>query len=754
MFPDQGAQGWPGTNFGNACDGSTYTYKNGSTELLSGCTYIGQDIEDCQTQYGKKVLLSLGGGYPANNYLKNDTSAINFANFLWGAFGPYIEEDTGNGSVSAWEAAGGPRPFGKAGVDGFDFDIETIDLSPTPTDDSGDDITDYKSRGYATMIDHFKNSLFTQDLSKDYYISGAPQCVVPDAHLSDAIANSWFDFLFVQFYNTPQCSARAGYNAITANSTTTKRDDGGFTFNEWTQQASLNPDVKVYLGLPASQDAAGDPSFYLTPQEVAVVVGDIFNNTKFGGIMVWEATYSANNVIDGIDYAGNMKELLEYVEESQEPQPTNSTSSAAPSGTGAVSSSYPSGSPTPYPVNGTSSEVPYPFSTTSASYVPLPTVSSYLPANGTMTATDSVPSTYTASTSATFAVSSGSAVSSGFASSATGPSAYSSETSVSVSATVGPVSGGPSSAVTSSGASSSRVASASGASASSIASGASTPSSTSTTSASSALATCAAPTLCPGCDGLGFEAGNELFVLACNTGCSGTVIQTVPALRFGKRDAEPDFQSCIEECSNTDGCVAVTYESAALECTMYSSVDGAYGEAGVQFAYVQGLDVTFSNNATTSATGVSSAPASTVSSAAAGAATGVTSGAGSTITAAPVNGAAPSQTTITEYSTTVITEIHCASTVTNCPASSTQLITSTIPTATAVLPLSTSTIYSTTVETIISCAATVVNCPARSTSFVTKSSPVATTVVPMTTSTVYTTTLRTITSCAATVTVC
>jgi len=62
VFPNQGESGYPGTNFGNQCGGSTSTTPSGDhTQLLSDCSLIGPDIKLCQSM-GKKILLSLGGG--------------------------------------------------------------------------------------------------------------------------------------------------------------------------------------------------------------------------------------------------------------------------------------------------------------------------------------------------------------------------------------------------------------------------------------------------------------------------------------------------------------------------------------------------------------------------------------------------------------------------------------------------------------------------------------------------------------------
>ena len=182
MFPDQnGTYGYPGTNFGNACGGYYVDSKNETTKLLGSCPQIGADITYCQSQ-GKKILLSLGGG-STGVFVASDDSAKSFAEFLYSAFGPVSP---------SWQ---GPRPFGNASVDGFDFDIEA----------SANAIPTALGYGYATMVNHLR-TLGTM------MITASPQCIVPDANLGNALASAPFDAVFVQFYNTPQCSARAYFD--------------------------------------------------------------------------------------------------------------------------------------------------------------------------------------------------------------------------------------------------------------------------------------------------------------------------------------------------------------------------------------------------------------------------------------------------------------------------------------------------------------------------------------------------------------
>ncbi|KAI4157865.1 MAG: hypothetical protein L6R39_000594 [Caloplaca ligustica] len=280
IFPDQVNGGYPGTNFGNQCGPETFENKDGTTSpLLSNCPFIGPDIKTCQAM-GKKILLSLGGAIPNNQSVKNDDSARSFAKFLWNAFGP----------VDA--TYDGPRPFGDAVVDGFDFDIESA-IS------DNDASTQY--RGYGTMIDTLR-IYFAADVRKQYYISGSPQCVIPDAHLAHPIETSWFDFLFIQFYNTPHCSARAYFDA---NYGKQGDEPSHISFDAWVgfiRTMAMNKDVKLYLGLPAapSTQLAYDIKMYIAPDDVINLI-ELFQcryPQEFGGIMVYEATYSEQNQIE------------------------------------------------------------------------------------------------------------------------------------------------------------------------------------------------------------------------------------------------------------------------------------------------------------------------------------------------------------------------------------------------------------------------------------------------------------------------
>ncbi|KAF2270835.1 glycoside hydrolase [Lojkania enalia] len=316
---------FPATNFANACGEEMYQYADGTNSgLRSNCPSIGPGIKECQAA-GKKVLLSVGGGWPTDYYLETSEIAEYFAEFLWGAFGPQTSE---------WVDAGKPRPFGDASVDGFDLDIESF-VSPAPFDG-------YQYANYGAFVSHLKDVLFPTGPST-YYISGAPQCVIPDARLADAIATSAFDFVFVQFYNTPTCSSRAGINGLSAGST-------DFTFDDWVawlKSNSANPGVKMYLGLPAGTDGAPyDTDSYLTPIEANQLISYYGQKHSdiFGGVMLWEATVSYRNQICEKGYSTWIKDILSGKEISE--ACASSTSSVASSTSASSTSSAPTVSPT------------------------------------------------------------------------------------------------------------------------------------------------------------------------------------------------------------------------------------------------------------------------------------------------------------------------------------------------------------------------------------------------------------------------
>ncbi|KAK4674367.1 Chitinase 2 [Podospora pseudopauciseta] len=280
---DPSGANWPGTNFGSHCDGVYYKYNGANTNVQSDCGKIAADIRYCQKK-GKKVLLSIGGEWKttANYDLSNEAEGRRFALFVWQAFGPRIA-----GSIV-------PRPFddyylnaeeGEENFvfDGFDFDIEkSYDAN--------------QSKGYIAMISSLRQFMATPQLNpnnRQFLITAAPECPLNDPYykMKHIIKNSKFDLLFVQFYNNPGC------HGVTNNN-----------FDAWAShlQSTASSGAKIFIGLPGSTNAVqnGEASGYLTPTNLRTVINKFKGRAAFGGVMIYDATYGARNIVSGSSPAG------------------------------------------------------------------------------------------------------------------------------------------------------------------------------------------------------------------------------------------------------------------------------------------------------------------------------------------------------------------------------------------------------------------------------------------------------------------
>ncbi|KAK8570428.1 hypothetical protein V6N13_003108 [Hibiscus sabdariffa] len=225
------------------------TFGNGQTPMINlaghcdpysnGCTGLSSDIKSCQAK-GVKLILSLGGG--AGSYsLASSDDARQVATYLWNNF-------LGGTSSS--------RPLGPAVLDGIDFDIEG------GTGEHWDDLAKYLS-GYSKK-------------GKKVYLTAAPQCPFPDAWVGNALKTGVFDYVWVQFYNNPPCQ----YSSA----------DIANLEDAWKQWTSDIPATKIFLGLPASPDAAGS-GFIPVNDLTSKVLPAIKNSSKYGGVMLWSKYY-------------------------------------------------------------------------------------------------------------------------------------------------------------------------------------------------------------------------------------------------------------------------------------------------------------------------------------------------------------------------------------------------------------------------------------------------------------------------------
>jgi chitinase len=286
---DVSGLGYPATNFAGHCAGSVYVnHANGiSSELLSDCTLISDDITKCQA-LGKKVLLSIGGELSSvNNYTVSDPArGVEFADFMWEAFGP----------VNA--ASTVVRPFGSAVVDGFDFDIESDFSNPEQ-----DTQRQYQAQlGYVSMIQRLRSHF--ADSGGNYIITGAPQCPTNPAYfqMQTIITQATFDILWVQFYNNPSCEAiPSNANWLDA-----------FGYGAWEAYlpATASKDAKIFIGLPGSPQAAGNG--YLEPDALKTLLDQYKVKPSFGGVMFWDANFASNKtgIPNGRTYYENAHDII------------------------------------------------------------------------------------------------------------------------------------------------------------------------------------------------------------------------------------------------------------------------------------------------------------------------------------------------------------------------------------------------------------------------------------------------------------
>lgn len=235
-------------------------------------------------------MLSIGGATYTEGGFSSAAAAVTAAQNVWAMFGP---EQTGS-SVN--------RPFGTAVVDGFDFDFESTTSNMASF-----------GQKLRTLMD-----AATEAGDKSYYLSAAPQCPYPDAADNDMLDGAvYFDWIQVQFYNN-----YCGVNSFVPGATT----QNNFNFNTWDTWAktvSLNPDVKVLMGIPANTGAAG--SGYTTGVTLQAAIQYSASFSSFGGVMMWDMSQLYQNV-------GYLAEIVADLD-SDATAPTSTAVTTAPSTT-------------------------------------------------------------------------------------------------------------------------------------------------------------------------------------------------------------------------------------------------------------------------------------------------------------------------------------------------------------------------------------------------------------------------------------
>ena len=238
----------PGINFADHCGTLFDKYVS-----LFHCPEIGYQIKVCQSKQ-KRVMISLGGAVGLYGF-SSDDQAEQFATTIWNMF-------LGGKDPNV------PRPFDSTILDGIDLDIEAS-----------------AKTGYVAFVKKIRALMTASD--NQYYISAAPQCPFPDAHLGpsqgtplqDAITA--VDFLNVQFYNN--------YCKYTEGSTS----DFIKSWKQWSSLQTSNPKIKILVGLYADPKGNG----YVNANSLPNLFKLVNSDPAFGGAMVWDAAWSQNNLV-------------------------------------------------------------------------------------------------------------------------------------------------------------------------------------------------------------------------------------------------------------------------------------------------------------------------------------------------------------------------------------------------------------------------------------------------------------------------
>ncbi|KAF7814276.1 G-type lectin S-receptor-like serine/threonine-protein kinase CES101 [Senna tora] len=246
----------PQLNLAGHCDPSP------SSSSSSPCTDVSSHVRYCQSR-GIKVILSIGGGFDTYN-LSSPEDARNLSDYLWNNF-LYYTDDSSSSSSS--------RPLGDSTLDGIDFDVEEStpfleDLARALKSHSGE--------------------------TKRVYLSAAPQCPFPDPPLGSVLNTGLFDYVWIQFYNHPPCEYTQG-----------NEENFMRNWNQWTTSLKT---TKIFMGLPASQDAT--PTGYV-PADLLVskVVPMVKKSENYGGIMLWSRYYDRVSGYSSVIQNGSVCEV-------------------------------------------------------------------------------------------------------------------------------------------------------------------------------------------------------------------------------------------------------------------------------------------------------------------------------------------------------------------------------------------------------------------------------------------------------------
>ncbi|RCV39703.1 hypothetical protein SETIT_8G244400v2 [Setaria italica] len=227
---------------------------NGNYHLdLSGhpLAGMGAAIKRCQF-LGVPVSISIGGFGGAYS-LPTNQSALALFDHLWNTYFGGSLNDT-------------RRPFGDAWLDGVDMFLEHGDAADR----------------YSTLaLELAKHNIRAGD-GKLLHLTATAHCRFPDDRVKEALDTGIFERIHVRFYDDPDCAA-------------------GFSAAEWAKWAAAYPFTKIYVGVPASPQAA--ETGYKDPAALRRAVVPVAQKaSNYGGVMIWDRYFDKRS-----NYSGSIK---------------------------------------------------------------------------------------------------------------------------------------------------------------------------------------------------------------------------------------------------------------------------------------------------------------------------------------------------------------------------------------------------------------------------------------------------------------
>ncbi|KAF8687776.1 hypothetical protein HU200_042712 [Digitaria exilis] len=220
---------------------------------LSGHSLAGMNaaIKRCQF-LGVPVSISIGG-FGSGYSLPTNQSALALFDHLWNTY-------FGGNLTSTL------RPFGDAWLDGVDMFLE-----------------------HATAAEHYdtlavelsKHNIRAGD-GKLLHLTATTHCRFPDDRVKEALDTGIFERIHVRFYDDSDCAA-------------------GFRGDEWGSWTNAYPFTKIYVGVPASPQAAA--SGYMDPATLRRAVLPVAQKaSNYGGVMIWDRYFDKRS-----NYSGAIK---------------------------------------------------------------------------------------------------------------------------------------------------------------------------------------------------------------------------------------------------------------------------------------------------------------------------------------------------------------------------------------------------------------------------------------------------------------